>query len=198
LLAQGDGPKGQFLFGACGNGLAMYSFDSTSGAVQEIATSPYTASTIDNPFLVAPQSTGQFVYLLKFSNYASSQSVNFLLDTFQIDRTNSHLIPLSSQPLPFNCSAVAAVADPNGHGIVSCATVTDPVTSVSTPFFFVITFDPLTGAATIPTSGITLPGCTPANAALSLSPQGKYLACGTTPPPITRKRLPTSAYLRCR
>src|SRR5271166_6168595 len=29
--------QGTFLYGDCGNGLAMYSFDSTSGAIQEIA-----------------------------------------------------------------------------------------------------------------------------------------------------------------
>jgi hypothetical protein len=105
-------PKGQFLFGVCGNGLSMYTFDSTSGAVQETGTSPYAASTTDFPFLVAPESTGQFVYLLKFSNAQAGQPISYVLDTFQIDRTNSQLIAGSSQTLPFTCSTVAAVADP--------------------------------------------------------------------------------------
>ena len=172
-------PQGQFLFGVCGDGLAMYSFNSTSGAVQEIASSPYsiTAQALFYPFVVAPESTGQFVYLLKFSE-PTPGAVSYELDKFQIDRTSPLLVPLASQLLPFGSSLLGAAADPNGHGIAVVTTQTDPVTSTTTPMAFFITFDPTTGAETIPTSGTTVPGTTPT--AFALSPQGKYFALGSS------------------
>lgn len=111
-------PQGQFLYGVCGDGQAMYSFNSTSGAVQEIASSPYSISAQASfyPFVVTPESTGQFVYLLKFSEPTPS-AVSYELDKFQIDRTTPSLVPLASQLLPFGSSLLGAAADPNGHGI---------------------------------------------------------------------------------
>jgi hypothetical protein len=112
-------PQGTFLYGDCGNGIAMYSFDSTSGAIQEIANSPYAASTVDAPLLVATEGTGQYLYLLKFSNPSPTSAITYVLDTFQIDRTVSPgRIPISSQTLPFDgmvAQTETAAADPNGH-----------------------------------------------------------------------------------
>jgi hypothetical protein len=67
----------------------------------------------------------------------------------------------------------------------------DPAASLSTAFLCTITFDPATGAATIPTSGIAVRGTNPTVAGLSASPQGKYLACVTAtvpcPAPFVRE-----------
>ncbi len=170
-------PEGQFLFGVCGDGLAMYSFNSTSGAIQEISTSPYAISTTGYSFIVAPESTGQFVYLLKFAMPTPS-TVSYVLDTFQIDRITPQLVPMNSQPLPFGSLLVGAAADPNGHGIVVVTTEVDSVSSATRPMAFVITFDPTTGLATVPTGGITVLGTEPT--AFALSPQGKYFALGSS------------------
>ncbi len=172
-------PQGQFLFGTCGDGLAMYSFDSTSGAVQEIATSPYAISSGPTlyPFLVAPESTSQFVYLLKFSA-PTVGAVTYTLDKFQIDRTTPQLVPLTTQILPIGSSVVGAAADPSFHGSVVVATDTSAATSAVTPMAYVITFNPTTGAESIPAGGTIVPGTTPT--AFALSPQGKYFALGST------------------
>src|SRR6266702_3111359 len=37
-------PKGRFLYGYCADGLSMYSLNSSTGAVNEVATSPFQAS----------------------------------------------------------------------------------------------------------------------------------------------------------
>ncbi len=173
--------QGTFLYGGCGNGVAMYSFDGTSGAILEIPNSPYAASTVDAPLLVATESTGQYVYLLKYSNPSPSSAISYVLDTFQIDRTTPALVPVSSQPLPFDgimAETTTAAADPNGHGLAIFLTQTDPVTSVTEPMAFVIPFDPSSGLATIPPEGTIVPGTTPTS--FSLSPQGEYLALGST------------------
>ena len=173
-------PRGQFLFGICSDGLAMYSFNSTSGAIQEIPSSPFNASVVSGTysFLVAPESTGQFVYLLKFSE-PTPGAVTYRLDKFQIDRATPQLIPLSSQVLPFGSSMVGAAADPNGHGIAVVITQPDPVTSgTSLSAAFFITFDPTTGEEMIPSNGTVVPGTTLTS--FALSSQGKYLAVGST------------------
>jgi Fn3 associated len=173
--------QGSFLYGGCGNGVAMYSFDGTSGAIAEIPTSPYAASTIDAPLLVATEGTGQFLYLLKYSNPTPASAITYVLDTFRIDRTTPALIPVSSRALPFEgtmTETATAAGDPNRHGLAIFLMQTDPTTADTEPMAFIINFDPITGVATIPTEGTLVPGTTPTS--FSLSPQGEYLALGST------------------
>jgi len=56
-------PTGNFLFGVCGEGVAMYTLDPTTRIVAETSTSPYAASvsTGQSSILVAAESTGQYV-----------------------------------------------------------------------------------------------------------------------------------------
>ncbi len=60
-------PTGHFLFGLCGEGLAMSSLDSATGIVTETPTSPYSASvsTGQTGVPLVAESSGQYVYLLK-------------------------------------------------------------------------------------------------------------------------------------
>jgi hypothetical protein len=180
-LPEAMDPQGQFLIGTCGDGLMMYTFDSSSGAILEVANAPWIASLTGYPFLVAPESTGQFVYLLKFAQLSGTAGpYSYILDTFQIDRTTPQLIPLvtQTQTLPFTCPTVSAVADPNGHGIATCATQTNPTTQATTSLLYTVTFDPVSGLATIPTTGTTVLGNLPTT--LALSPQGLFLGYGST------------------
>ncbi len=82
-------PTGRFLFGVCGEGVAMYTLDSTTGIAAETAASPYSASvsTGQNSMLVTAESTGQYVYLLKVGTTEPPVPSTFTLDTFQIDST---------------------------------------------------------------------------------------------------------------
>ena len=159
----------------------MYTFDSSSGGILEVANAPWIASLTGYPFLVAPESTGQFVYLLKFAQLSGTAGpYSYILDTFQIDRTTPQLIPLvtQTQTLPFTCPTVSAAVDPNGHGIATCATQTNPTTQATTSLLYTVTFDPVSGLATIPTTGTTVLGNLPTT--LALSPQGLYLGYGST------------------
>jgi hypothetical protein len=60
-------PTGSFLFGICGEGVSMYTLDSTTGILAETAASPYFASVSNGQTGVTliSESTGQSVYLLK-------------------------------------------------------------------------------------------------------------------------------------
>ena len=60
-------PPGRFLYGPCGLGASMYTLDATTGAVAEVAGSPFAGSTDARLGSVAAESTGQYVYVLKFS-----------------------------------------------------------------------------------------------------------------------------------
>jgi hypothetical protein len=83
-------PTGHFLFGPCGEGVAMYTLDSTTGVVAETATSPYFASvsTGQTGMLVVAESTGQYVYLLKANLAQPPLASSFTLDSFRIDAAN--------------------------------------------------------------------------------------------------------------
>ncbi len=170
--------KGPFLFGVCGPGLAIYTFDGTSGAIQEVATGPWFESTADYGSIVVLESSGHFAYLVKFSDPGPGGIVSYTLDTFLIDRATPQLVPQSTQTLPFGTLMVGMAADPNGLGIILCATQIDQATQASTPMLYTITFDPVSGVATIPTTGTAVQGIKPTS--FALSPQGKYFAYGTT------------------
>lgn len=57
-------PTGNYLFSVCGQGVAMYTLDSTTGIFAETSAWPYIKSNISGQsgYLVAAESTGQYVY----------------------------------------------------------------------------------------------------------------------------------------
>jgi hypothetical protein len=169
-------PTGNFLFGVCGEGLAMYTLDPTTGIVAETSASPYAASvsTSQSGVLVAAESTGQFVYLLKVGFTQSPTPSTFTLDTFQIVPTTPALTPINSQSLPFNATWVSSAADPSHHGIFVFVNQAQDVSS-PVALLFPISFDLSTGAATVPTSGINIGDHA---RSLAISPSGGYLALG--------------------
>jgi hypothetical protein len=169
-------PTGNFLFGVCGEGVAMYTLDPTTGIVAETSSSPYSASvsTGQDGVLVAVESTGQYVYLLKVGYTQSPVPSTFTLDSFQIDSTTPALVPINSQSLSFNATWVDSVADPAHHGIFVFVNQEQGGSSPAA-LLFPISFDFLTGAATVPATGITIGE----NArGLAISSSGGYLAMG--------------------
>jgi hypothetical protein len=170
-----------FLFGVCANGLAMYSFDSTSGAVAEISSSPYTApNTTGNGAYAVAEATGQYVYLVKFTLPDAVGNYQFILDQFQIDRTTPSLVPLTSVTLPFLGQLGGIYPDPNHHGIAIYTTVTDNAVPPGTqvPTLFLITFDPVTGAANVPAVGTAFPGTNAVS--FAGSPSGNSVVIGSS------------------
>jgi hypothetical protein len=172
-------PKGRFLYGYCANGLSMYTLDASTGAVNEVATSPYQASTGQFGVLVIAESSGQFVYLLKSDLQAAHATSTLTLDTFQVDATAPALVPVSSQLLPLQGAWVdgGAVGDPNGHGIaIFINQFPNPPTQFPNALLYLITFDPVTGAATLDPSGGTVIGSR--GLGIRISARGNFLALG--------------------
>ena len=170
-------PTGHFLFGPDGQnqGLVMYTLDAATGIIAETPTSPYFVSITpgEYPALVATESTGHYVYLLK-SDFASPGAATFTLDTFQIDSATPSLIAANSQSLNLNVSWGSVAADPNGHGFFVFGNQQQSGTS-PTAVLFAISFDPSTGLPNIPTSGLNVGN----NAQrMAISPTGNYLAAG--------------------
>ena len=169
-------PTGSFLFGVCGEGLAMYTLDSTTGIVAETAASPYSASVSvgQSGVLVVAESTGQYVYLLKVGTAQPPLSSSFTLDTFAIDSTTPALVAASSQTLSLNGSWVGSAADPSRHGMFIYVNQEQDGTS-PIALLYSISFDPSTGLVNIPTAGLNIGN----NArSLAISPSGGYLAMG--------------------
>ncbi len=187
-------PTGRFLFGACGEGLAMYTLDSTTGTVVETPTSPYFASvsTGQNGLLVAAESTGQYVYLLKVGTAQPPLPSTFTLDTFSIDATTPALVAVSSQTLSLNGSWVGSVADPSQLGMFIYVNQDQGGTS-PVALLYSISFDPSSGLANIPTAGLNIGN----NArGIAVSPSGGYLAVGwgDTEGSLTVYRYSTTAF----
>ena len=172
-------PKGRFLYGYCADGLSMYTLDASTGAATEVATSPYQASTGQFGVLVIAESSGQFVYLLKSDLLAAPATSTLTLDTFHVDATAPALVPVSSQLLPVQGAWVdgGAVGDPNGHGIaIFINQFPNPPTQFPNALLYLIKFDPVTGVATLDSSGGTLIGSR--GLGVRISARGNFLALG--------------------
>ena len=169
-------PTGNFLFGMCGEGVTMYTLDATTGVVSETPSSPYTASasTGQNGVLLASESTGQYVYLLKVGNVDPPNPSAFTLDTFQIDASTPALVPANSQSLSFTGTWVGSAADPARHGMFIFVNQSQGGSFPEAVLYF-ISFDPSTGLADVSANGINI-----GSNALSIaaSPAGVYLALG--------------------
>jgi hypothetical protein len=172
-------PKGRFLYGYCANGLSMYSVNASTGAANEVATSPYQASTGQFGVLVFAESSGQFVYLLKSDLLAAPATSTLTLDTFHVDATAPALVPVSSQLLPVQGAWVegGAAGDLNGHGIaIFINQFPNPPAQFPNALLYRITFDPVTGVPTLDPSGGTVIGSR--GLGIRISARGNFLALG--------------------
>ena len=113
-------PKARYLFGACGDGVSLYSFSGSTGAVAEVANSPFAVSTGGVPDAVIAEATGQYVYSLRITHTIFPAPSTATLDTFQIDTTNNVLAPVPGQPSQTFTLAgtfLNVITDPNHHFI---------------------------------------------------------------------------------
>lgn len=118
------------------------------------------------------ESSGQYVYFAKAIFNGPSNAKSVFLDTFKVDAIKPALVPLSSQTLQLAGTFVAAVSDPNGHGLTICVNQ-DQGGANPVPVLYTITFDPVTGLANLPASGTGLPGIDAKY--MSIDPKGKFL-----------------------
>ena len=172
-------PKGRFLYGYCADGLSVYTLNSSTGAISEVATSPYQASTGQFGVAVVAESSGQFVYLVKSDLLAAPATSTLTLDTFHVDPSTPALVPVSSQTLPVEGAWVngGVVGDPNGHGIaIFINQFPTPPTLYPNALLYLITFDPVTGVATLDPAGGTQIGSR--GLGIRISARGNFLALG--------------------
>jgi hypothetical protein len=172
-------PKGRFLYGYCADGLSMYTLNTSTGAVSEVATSPFQASTGQFGVLVFAESSGQFVYLVKSDLLPAPATSTLTLDTFRVDATTPALVPVSSQMLPLQGAWVdgGVVGDLNGHGIaILINQFPTPQTQFPNALLYKITFDPVSGVATLDPTGGTVIGSR--GLAIRISARGNFLALG--------------------
>lgn len=169
-------PTGHFLFGVCGEGLAMYTLDATTGIVTETPTSPYSASvsTGQAGVLVVAESSGQYVYLLKVAAAQPPLASSFTLDSFRIDPATPSLVAANSQSLSLNGTWVDAAGDPSQHGMFIYVNQ-DQGGPSPVALLYPIPFDSSSGLPQIPSAGLNIGS----NArSLAMSPSGGYLAMG--------------------
>ncbi|HXH67732.1 MAG TPA: hypothetical protein VNI81_11070 [Candidatus Limnocylindrales bacterium] len=172
-------PKGRFLYGYCADGLSMYALNSSTGAVNEVAASPFQASTGQLGVLIVAESSGQFVYLVKSDLLAAPATSTLTLDTFRVDTATPALVPVSSQTSPVQGAWVdgGAVGDPNGHGIaILINQFPTPQTQFPNALLYKITFDPVTGAAPLDPTGGAVIGSR--GLSIRISARGNFLALG--------------------
>jgi hypothetical protein len=157
----------------------MYALNTTSGAATEVATSPFQASTGQFGVLVVAESSGQFVYLVKSDLLPAPATSTLTLDTFHVDAATPALVPLSSQTLPVAGAWVdgGAVGDPNGHGIaILINQFPPPPAQFPNALLYLITFDPVTGVATLDPAGGSVVGSR--GLGIHISARGNFLALG--------------------
>jgi hypothetical protein len=171
--------RGRFLFGVCGDGLSMYTLDPTSGAVAELATSPFAVSTGNSGILVVAESTGQYVYLLKAILPGTPTINSLILDIFQIDASTPALIPVGSQSIGVAGEFMGAVKDPLHHGIAVYLNQAAAGSSYPAAVLYTIQFNAVSGQVILDPSG----GVSNDSGAktIAISPTGNYLATGSGP-----------------
>jgi hypothetical protein len=84
--------RGRYLFTAnnATSKISMFSIDTNTGALQEAANSPFASGYTNAPMLLAPEITGQLLYVI---NYFGSSTIVSSLESFQIDSANQTLVP---------------------------------------------------------------------------------------------------------
>ena len=140
-------PKGRFLYGPCGLGASMYTMDATTGAVAEVTGSPFAGSTNTRLGSVAAESTGQYVYVLKF-NFNDTSNSSVILDTLQVDAPNEQLVAQPSQTIQLAGTIVAEAASP--HGFYLLLDQSQGGSSYPAAVLYAILFDATSGVASAP------------------------------------------------
>lgn len=141
-------PKGRFLYGPCGLGASMYSLNATTGAVAEVTGSPFSASTDTRLGSVTAESSGQFIYVLKFNlNDLYPNNTTVLLDSLAVDPTNEQLIAQSSSSIQLDGTLVAQAATPHGYYLLVNQ---NQNSTAPAAVLYAILFDPSTGQPSAP------------------------------------------------
>ncbi len=153
----------------------MYTFNSTSGAVQEVANAPWSHQP-GYPF-PSPREHGTVCLPAEICmSLPPGRTVQLYSGDISNRRTTPQLIPLVTQiqTLPFTCPPYGIGGSKRSrHRHLRSTSKRIQLHRHTTSLFTTLTFDPVSGSATIPTTGTTLLGNVPY--ATAMSPQGLYL-----------------------
>ena len=177
LLSDRSGRAGTVFVRDLGDGLSMYTLDPTTGAVAELAASPFAVSTGNSGMLVIAESTGQYVYLLKAILPGMPTVNSLIVDIFQIDASTPALIPVSSQSIAVAGEFVGAVKDPQHHGVAVYLNQAVNGSNYPSAVLYTIQFNAVSGQLILDPSG----GVSNDSEArtIAVSPTGNYLATGS-------------------
>ncbi|MGC1365056.1 MAG: hypothetical protein WA829_05110, partial [Candidatus Acidiferrum sp.] len=99
--------QGRFLFAITTNGIRMFQIsDSTTGAYQEVAHSPFASASTNQPAFIAVEPTGQFIAVV---NRVGQNPGDGMVETFQIAPTapgGPALIPVAGSPVELDSTAI--------------------------------------------------------------------------------------------
>ncbi len=108
--------QGRFLFAITTNGIRMFQIsDSTTGAYQEVAHSPFASASTNQPAFIAVEPTGQFIAVV---NRVGQNPGDGMVETFQIAPTapgGPALIPVAGSPVELDSTAIGFGQPPDNQ-----------------------------------------------------------------------------------
>jgi 6-phosphogluconolactonase (cycloisomerase 2 family) len=172
--------QGRFLFAIGTSSIHMYEItDSTTGAYQEVANSPFASTVTNQPAFIAVEPTGQFLAVV---NRVGQNPGDGLVETFLISPTASGgpaLLPVAGSATELDSTAIGFAQPPNNKSfLIFMGPNPDSANTMITQGseFQALSIDPQTGFIT----GLQ------SNAAISqrgdsfaMDPQGRYYVTGT-------------------
>jgi len=140
------------------NNVSAYSIDGTTGALTQVAGSPFPVGSAPSPYSVAVDPTGQFVYVASSSGNVSAYSIN---------GTTGALTAVPGSPFPAGAGSVSVTVDSTGRFVYTANSNTNNVSA--------FTIDETDGHLT-PVAGSPFPaGTLPVSVTTTAGP----------PPPVT-------------
>lgn len=172
--------QGRFLFAIGPNSIRMFQVtDSTTGAYQEVANSPFASSNTNQPAFIAVEPTGQYIAVLDRVGQNPGEA---LVETFQISPAavgGPALIPVAGSATELDSAPVGIAQPPDNKEFLIFMGPNpqslDPTISQGSEFQ-ALSIDPLSGFITGLQTNAALPQ---RGDSFAMDPQGRYYVTGT-------------------
>ncbi|MHB8607546.1 MAG: choice-of-anchor D domain-containing protein [Candidatus Acidiferrales bacterium] len=172
--------QGRFLFAITTNGIRMFQItDSTTGAYQEVAHSPFASPSTNQPAFIAVEPTGKYIAVV---NRVGQNPGDGMVETFQIAPAASGgpaIIPVAGSATELDSTAIGFAQPPDSKKILIFMGPNplskDPNIVLGSEFQ-ALSIDPLTGFITGLQPGAAL---SQRGHSFAMDPQGRYYVTGT-------------------
>ncbi|MGC2890338.1 MAG: choice-of-anchor D domain-containing protein [Candidatus Acidiferrum sp.] len=172
--------QGRFLFALGTNSIRMFQItDSTTGAYQEVANSPFASPYTNQPAFIAVEPSGQFIAVV---NRAGQNPGDGMVETFQIAPAASGgpaLIPVSGSATELDSTAIGFAQPPDNKEFLIFLgpnPLSQDPTIARGSEFQALSIDPQTGFLTGYQQNAALPQ---QGDSFAMDPQGRYYVTGT-------------------